>query len=179
MIAPMKPIQLAALLSCLWLATPAGAAEPCETLRPAEARSAPDGAAPVVARLPTAATLQCWRRQGPWQQVMTADGRLAWLWRYQVRSAPAREAPGGLRARLAGLARTLTGLFDGLGSRQSPNRPAVTATIGIRSLNPGQSLDARPDPAQLARLQRQAVDAAQARRFAAAGGLQSRLGVVR
>lgn len=171
----MKSIPIGALLLAATLATTTHAAEPCETLRPAQARQAPQRQAAVVAELQTAARMQCWQRQGGWQQIMLADGRLAWLPRYQVRrGAPVETADSGLRARLEELARRVTGLFAGWATATPRARDNVTATIGIRSLNPGQTLAALPDPAQLGLLERHAATPEQARRFADSGGLRAR-----
>lgn|GEM_PF-3864191 len=83
---------------------------------------------------------------------------------------PAEKRGGGI---FSGFARGLTGLVNRFSKQQAP-RPEATVTIGIRGLSSGDLRTARPNPAELRKLDSFAAGDSEARRFARQAQLATR-----
>lgn len=148
---------LAVLALCLSFSAWAG--ESGVTAVPTELKKSPFLDAATTAQLPAKTALEIVKRQGAWMQVKTADGKNGWVRMLNVRlGAGGSTAGAGLGGTLAGLGRALNG--EG------------TATTGIRGLSEEDLQNARPNPEEVKRMDKYDVTAAEAKRFAAAGGLK-------
>ncbi len=148
---------LAVLALCLSCSAWAG--ESGVTAVQTELKKSPFLDAATTARLPAKTALEILKRQGAWMQVKTADGKNGWVRMLNVRlGSGGGTASAGLGGTLAGLGRALNG--EG------------TATTGIRGLSEEDLQNAKPNPEEVKRMDKYDVTAAEAKRFATAGGLK-------
>lgn len=145
---------IAALLAG-WLAAPAWAADGV-MLRDDSLRSAASAGSAVVGKAAKGSPVDILARKGGWTQVRTA-GRTGWV---RLLSVRATAADGG-KDDLAAVA-ALT---------QKRDSGKVVAVAGLRGLNEEELRSAQFDAAELRRLESYGVAGAEARKFAADGGL--------
>lgn len=126
-----------------------------QTIRSVELKDQPNADAASLATLPEKTHVEILKRQGAWLQVKAASGS-GWLRMLTIRGEGGPDAKssggGGLKA-LGSLVTT--------GS--SGTAPVAT---GVRGLSAEDLANAQENPAELAKLQSMAADAAQARSFA-------------
>lgn len=145
----MKRMLFAALLSLPLLA----AADPGYVSEDTDLRDGPYADAKTVQPLPAATTVEIRARQGGWYQVQVGQQQ-GW-----VRMSSLRLRAPGAHA----------GVLDG-------GRGAATqsvATTGVRGLNATQIQNAAPNLPAVDELEKSAVAAADARAYAADGGLKA------
>ncbi|MFN3544407.1 MAG: SH3 domain-containing protein [Thiobacillus sp.] len=126
-------------------------------LRDEKLYSQPNAASSVTASLPRGATVTIQQKQGGWLRV-TAGKSTGW-----IRLLSVRAGAGGLGG---------PGVGDVVGvatTRSDPSR--VVAVAGLRGLNDEELKQAKFNGEELARMEAQAVTAAQARSFAGQAGL--------
>ena len=150
-------------IALLLLALPALClAEPATVIRATELRNAPATDAAVVAPLAERAQVEALDRKGGWTRVKTAGGAEGW-----VRMLALRYAGGGAaRQGDSGIAQLLNVARSGTSGTQ--------VTTGVRGLDAEQLASARPNAAELQKLQGYAASKDAAAGFAASGKLQSR-----
>ncbi len=152
-------------------------------LREANLRAQPRYRAPTIQTVPADSQVDVGRRRGSWRWVtLIANGERGWVLDYKVRksrprrvAAPAtasqrKNSDGGFFS-FKGLSRGATGLF---GFRQSQTANTGTSTIGVRGLSAVDLQNARPNPAQVSRLNRFTGSYSDVEFFARQGGLNAR-----
>lgn len=149
-------------IALLLLALPALClAEPATAIRATELRNAPATDAAVVAPLAESAQVEALDRKGGWTRVKTASGAEGW-----VRMLALRYAGGGAaRQGDSGIAQLLNVARSGTSGTQ--------VTTGVRGLDAEQLANARPNAAELQKLQSYAASKDAAAGFAASGKLRS------
>lgn len=146
----------AIILFCLGLgAGVALAADSGRLIRASDFRTGPYGDAAQIGVLRADTEVEVLQRSGGWYEIRLPDGRQGWVRMASVRfqETPREEASGGW-------------LFSWFGTGRETGR-WTTATTGIRGLDEEDIQAAQPDPAAVDSLDRFAVDAETARRFAA------------
>jgi hypothetical protein len=138
-------------------------ATPGTTTRDTELKAKPFVDAPTLARLPAKTAVTIVERRGGWVGVVSGSSR-GWVRLLHVNSRPAG-ATGATAKELEAAARVATGRA-GSGN--------IAVTTGIRGLTPEQLRSAQADPAALEKLERAAVEPAQASAYAAAHRLARR-----
>lgn len=150
----MKAAALALLLApALALAGPASA------VRPTEIRKDPHFDSVALARLAQGQQVEAFERRGGWTRVKDQAGNEGWVRMFMLRHAgggAARQGDSGILAAI-NVART------GSSGRQ--------VTTGVRGLDAEQLRSARPNAAELGKLQDYASSRDEAARFAAQGEL--------
>jgi hypothetical protein len=136
---------------------------PGTTTRATELKAKPFVDAPTLARLPARSAVTIVERRGGWVGVVSGASR-GWVRLLHVSSRPASPA-GSTSRELEAAARVATGRA-GSGN--------IAVTTGIRGLTPEQLRSAQSDTAALERLERAAVEPAQATAYAATHRLQRR-----
>jgi hypothetical protein len=148
-----------ALLPLLLLALPliVAAAEPATLIRATELKKEPATDADTVAKLPENAALEALERKGGWVRVRAAGGE-GWVRLLALRygAGAARQGDSGAK-QLFNVARTGTS--------------GTEVTTGARGLDTEQLANARPNPAELAKMAGFAAERDAAARFAAQGKL--------
>jgi SH3 domain-containing protein len=135
-------------------------AEPATVIRATELRSAPATDAAVVAPLAESAQVEALERKGGWTRVK-AGGAEGW-----VRMLALRHAGGGAaKPGDSGIVQLLNVARTGTSGTQ--------VTTGVRGLDAEQLANARPNAAELQKLQGYAASKDAAAGFAASGKLQS------
>jgi hypothetical protein len=158
----MKTFLLAGvfLAAC---ALPAAAAESGYTLRATDLRARPFVDAPTIATLPERTAVEIATRQGAWMEIKTREGSKGWIRMLSVRLGnPDQKASGG---------NILSAI--GVGNRPRPQTTA-TVTTGVRGFSEAELKDAKPNPAEVDKMESFAADKAQATAFAANGKLGAR-----
>lgn len=150
----MKAAFLLLLLPALCLAQPATA------IRATELRAAPATDAALVAPLAESAGVQVLERKGGWTRVKAANGAEGWVRMLALRYAAGGEAKRGD----SGLVQLLNVARSGTSGTQ--------VTTGVRGLDAEQLANARPDAAELQKMQGYAAGKDAAADFAANGRLQ-------
>lgn len=151
----MKPIlPLLLLLPALCLA------EPATVIRAVELKKDPATDAPTVAPLDENAKVDALERKGGWTRVKTAAGAEGWVKMLVLRYSAAGEAKqgDGGAAQLVNIARTGT--------------TGTQVTTGVRGLDAEMLSNARPNPAEMARMTGYAAPKNAAAAFASQGPLQ-------
>ena len=136
-------------------------AEPATVIRAVELKKDPATDAPTVAPLAENARVDALERKGGWTRVKTDAGAEGWVKMLVLRysaAAEAKQGDGGV-AQLVNIARTGT--------------TGTQVTTGVRGLDAEQLANARPNPAELARLQAYAAAKDGAAAFASQGPLQA------
>lgn len=146
------------LLLAAGLAAPAWALDGV-MLRDDTLRATAAATAGAVGKAAKGSTVTVLARQGGWTQVR-AGGKTGWVRLLSVRSGSAGSGAADLAA------------VGGLAERRDPSK--VVAVAGLRGLSEEELRSAHYDAQAMQRLERQAVAAADARRFAAEAGLASR-----
>lgn len=150
----------AALALCLLLPALAHAA-PATVVRPTEIRKEPAFDSVALARLAEGAQVEAIERRGGWTRVKSEAGEEGWvrmlLLRHSSAGAP-RQGDSGVVAAL-NVART------GTSGRQ--------VTTGVRGLDAEQLANAKPNAAELKKLQGYAASRDAAAQFAGQGELQA------
>lgn len=154
-------------------------------VRTAALKDSPSFNAKSLTSLAPGAHVKVLERQGGWQSVslQASPNVKGWVRTYEVRTGiepganPAivknKGSDDGVLGGLAGLSRASTGLF---GKRGADNNPATStvATIGVRGLSETDLKNAKPNPAELAKMIQYAVNAESAKQYALAGELQNK-----
>lgn len=152
----MRTAFLLALLPALCLA------EPATVIRATELRGAPATDAAVLASLAENAKVEALERKGGWTRVKAEGGREGW-----VRMLTLRHAGGGeARQGDSGIVQLLNVARAGTSGTQ--------VTTGVRGLDAEQLANARPNAAELKKMQGYAASREAAAGFAASGKLQAR-----
>ena len=153
-------------------------------LREADLRAEPQFQAAILQSVPPNARIDVGERRGSWRQLtLTESGQSGWVLDYKVRKIRPRprtasSAPKATRKSddssifsFAGLSRGATGL---LGFRQPQRSANSPATVGIRGLSAVDLQNARPDPAQVERLNTFVSRQRDVELYASRGGLKAR-----
>ncbi|MDH4173487.1 MAG: SH3 domain-containing protein [Betaproteobacteria bacterium] len=137
-----------------------GFAEPATLVRDADLRASPASDAAVVAPLAVNAKVEALERRGGWTRVRAEGGTEGWVRMLVLRYAGTGEAKQGD----SGIVQLLNVARTGTSGTQ--------VTTGVRGLDPEQLKNARPNAAELKRMQgyRASPDAAAA--FAGHGRLE-------
>ena len=144
-----------ALLPLLFLPLVAWA-EPATVIRATELKADPATDAATVAQLPEKAQVDALERKGGWTRVKAGSAQ-GWVKMLALRYAgTAKRGDTGV-AQAFNVART--------------GSSGTQVTTGVRGLDEEQLAKAQPNPAELAKLDRYAVDRAGANEFAAEGKL--------
>ncbi len=150
-------------LAALLLLAPALAlAEPASVIRDTELRQAPASDAPVVAPLAVNARVDALERKGGWTRVKAEGGQEGWVRMLTLRYAGA----GAARQGDLGITQILNVARTGTSGTQ--------VTTGVRGLDAEQLANAKPNEAELKKLQGYAATDAAAASFAAKGKLEAR-----
>lgn len=137
-------------------------AEPATVIRATELRNAPATDATVLAPLAEGARVEALERKGGWTRVKAEGGAEGW-----VRMLALRHAGGGAAKQGdSGIVQLLNVARSGTSGTQ--------VTTGVRGLDAEQLANARPNAAELQKLQGYAAGKDAAADFAASGKLQSR-----
>jgi hypothetical protein len=154
-----KPVLSAGVLALFLLAGAAIAATPGTVLRNENLYSQPSASAAAAASVNKGANVTVLAKQGGWLKV-TAGRTTGW-----VRLLSVRVGGGGLAS---------VGVGDVLGAATTRSDPSkVVAVAGLRGLSDEELKGAKFNAEELARLDSVAVTPAQAKTFAAQGGLAS------
>lgn len=153
--------------SLVWIAAAllAGAAhaQTGTLVRDADLKSEPFSDAATLASVPSQTKVEVLTRRGAWMQVK-ADGKQGWVRMLSVRLEGGRAAGSGGDA-------DAIGRLLGFGGRQTGT---TTVATGVRGLSEEDLKSARPNPAEVQKLDQQRASPDDARRFAAAARLEPR-----
>ncbi|NQD37606.1 hypothetical protein HPT27_11270 [Permianibacter sp. IMCC34836] len=154
----LKAALIAALSCCLPAVV--NAAQQAQTVTTTDLKTKPEPKAETVASLPAGSMLQINDRQGGWYAAETSQGK-GWVRLLHVRLAGGSSKPG-------------KNGVDTLVKLGSTSRTDTTVATGIRGLTAEDLKQAKENPRELAKLDQFAVSDADARQFAAQGGVSSR-----
>lgn len=150
-------------LAALLLLAPALAlAEPASLVRDTELRAAPASDAPALAPLGADARVDALERRGGWTRVRAEGGQEGWVRMLALRYAGAGEAKQGD----SGIVQILNVARTGTSGTQ--------VATGVRGLDAEQLANAKPNEAELKKLQGYAATDDAAAGFAAQGRLEAR-----
>lgn len=152
--------RLAAALALAGAALGA-AANPATTVRQSSVHARPFVDAPVVTTLAVKQRVEIIGAQGAWNQVRTADGKTGWTRLLNLRP----EVVKGGNA-LAGLAQ--------LGNVARTGSTGAAATTGAKGITRDELQAAKPNPDEVAQLERYRAPVAEARQYAAMARLTAR-----
>ena len=150
----------ASLLATSLLVAAACLAEPATVIRATELKKDPASDAPTVAPLAEKAKVDALERKGGWTRIKTEAGAEGWVKMLALRYAGTGETKQGD----SGVAQALNIARTGTSGAQ--------ATTGVRGLDPEQLAKARPNPAELKKMEGFAVSKENAAGFAASASLQ-------
>jgi hypothetical protein len=154
-----------ALAAALAFTAPAFAIESGYTLRPTELKAKPFVDAAAITTLGERTRVEIVTRQGAWMQVRTAQNRSVqgWVRMLSVRLGDPNQKPRG--------GSILSAISIG-----GTTRPQTTATVttGVRGFSEEDLQQAKPNPAEVDRMESYSADAAQAGAFAQSGKLAAR-----
>jgi hypothetical protein len=145
------------LLSLVFLLPIACAAEPATVIRATELKQDPATDAPTVAQLPENTAVDALERKGGWTKVKAPGGE-GWVKMLLLRYGGAAKAGDSGVSQLFNVARTGTS--------------GTQVTTGVRGLDEEQIATARPNPAELKKLQSYAQTRDASSEFAAEGKLR-------
>lgn len=136
------------------------AAEPATVIRATELKKEPATDAPALAPVAENSKVEALERKGGWTRVKSEAGE-GWVKMLLLRfSAPGEAKPGDSGvAQLFGVARS--------------GSSGAQATTGVRGLDPEQLAKARPNPAELKKMERYGATPEAAAEFAAGGPLKA------
>jgi hypothetical protein len=132
-----------------------------------------------IGRINAGTSVSVFERNGGWKQIYSEEKAiLGWVRSFQVRQSalvPTAkiESEPDSRGFLAGLA-TFSRKASGFFKSDSNSTSSTTATIGIRGLSADQIKAAKPDFAELARLQQFTSNSQRQTAFTRQGGLRAR-----
>jgi len=152
----MKALLLLLLLPLL------ASAEPASVIRATELKKEPASDAATVAQLPEKTAVQALERKGGWTRIKAPGGE-GWVKMLALRYG----APGETKSGDTGLAQAFNVARTGSSGTQ--------VTTGVRGLDEEKLANARPNPAELAKLEKFAADAKGASNFAAQGKLAAKV----
>jgi hypothetical protein len=155
----MRSLAVAVLAASILVPSP-GFCEPATVIRATELKKDPATDAPTVAPLAEKAKVDALERKGGWTRVKTEAGAEGWVKMLALRYAGAGEAKQGD----SGAAQALNIARGGTSGAQ--------ATTGVRGLDPEQLAKAKPNPAELKKMEGYAVSKESAAGFAAGANLQ-------
>jgi hypothetical protein len=144
------------------LAAAAAFAEPATVIRATELKKDPATDAPTVAPLAEKAKVEALERKGGWTRVKTEAGAEGWVKMLMLRYA----GPGEAKQGDSGAAQALNVARTGASGAQ--------ATTGVRGLDPEQLARAKPNPAELKKMEGYAASKESAAGFASSASLQPR-----
>ncbi len=150
------------LAALLLLAPLLGLAEPASVIRDTELRRSPASDAPVLAPLGASARVDALERRGGWTRVRAEGGQEGWVRMLVLRYAGAGEARQGD----SGIVQILNVARTGTSGTQ--------VATGVRGLDAEQLAKAKPNEAELKKLQDYAASSDAAAGFAAKGRLEAR-----
>ena len=150
-------MKLAAFLLLLPLAA---LAEPATLVRSSELKREPATDAAKVADLPANAAVDAGERRGGWILVRTAAGQEGW-----VKLLTLRYGSGTAKAGDTGLSQAINVARTGSSGTQ--------VTTGVRGLDDEKISTARPNPAELKKMEEYAVPASASAAFAEQGQLKA------
>ncbi len=148
-------------LSLLLLVPSLLVADPATLVRATDLKKEPATDAPTVAPLAEGARVETIERQGGWTHVRTPEGLEGWVRMLLLRLA----GPGSSRQGDAGVAQLLNVARTGTSGTQ--------VTTGVRGLDAEQLAAARPNAAELKKLEGYAASRDAAAAFAANGRLSA------
>jgi hypothetical protein len=155
----MRTLAATVLAASILVPAP-GLAEPATVIRATELKKQPATDAPTVAPLAEQAKVDALERKGGWTRVKTEAGAEGWVKMLALRYAGTGEAKAGD----SGVTQALNVARTGSSGAQ--------ATTGVRGLDPEQLAGARPNPAELKKMEGYAVSKEAAASFAAGASLQ-------
>ena len=148
------------ILTLLLLAPVLCLAEPATVLRATELKKEPATDAPTVASLAESAAVDALERKGGWTRVKTGEGAEGWVKMLLLRYG----GPGAAKQGDSGVAQLLSVARTGTSGTQ--------VTTGVRGLDAEQLANARPNPAELKKMEGYAASKDGAAQFAAGGKLE-------
>lgn len=152
----MKKI-FALLLLCWLLPLTAYAEQTAYTVRSTEIKQQPYSDAATIGMLGEKASVRILLRQGGWVKINSAQGD-GWVKMLNLRSTSSKQGDSGLQS-----------LFN-MGRSGSSG---ITVATGVRGLSEEDLRNARPNPAEFAKLRNYVVDRNLAEIFANSGGLHA------
>lgn len=156
---------------------PVQAAEEGVIVRLAKVYPKASSASQSITQITAGSLVKVFSRKGGWKEIFSDQQNLTgWVRSYQVREGLAKpeikqEAESDSRGFLAGLAsfsRKASGFFSGSNSSTGSSR---TATIGVRGLSETEIENAKPDLAELKRMQGFGSSKSRMNTFTSAGSL--------
>lgn len=150
------------LIPLLVLAPALCFAEPATVIRATELKQQPASDAPAAGQLAENAKVDALERQGGWTRVKADGGAEGWVRMLSLRYAGA----GGAKQGDSGVAQALNVARTGTSGAQ--------VTTGVRGLDAEQLANARPNAAELKKMERYSASKDGAEDFAAKGSLLSR-----
>lgn len=136
-------------------------AEPATLVRAAELKAKPATDAPTVAQLAAEAAVDAGERSGGWVRVKTAAGAEGWVKMLSLKYG----GPGAARRGDTGLTQAINVARTGASGTQ--------VTTGVRGLDEVDITTARPNPAELKKLEGYAESKQSASGFAESGKLKT------
>jgi hypothetical protein len=152
---------LASLLVALLLVPALALAEPATVIRATELKQSPATDAAGVATLAETTKVDALERKGGWTRVRTEGGAEGWVRMLALRYAGTGEAKQGD----AGISQVLNVARTGTSGAQ--------VTTGVRGLDAEQLANARPNPAELRKMESYSASRDGAEGFAAKGKLSA------
>jgi SH3-like domain-containing protein len=148
-----------ALVALLLLLPGLALGRPATVVRITEIRSAPTFSAGALARLAEGQTVEAFERDRGWTRVRDAHGNEGWVRMLLLRYS----GEGAAQAGDSGIVAALNAARTGSSGRQ--------VTTGVRGLDAKQLTSAKPNPAELRKMQGYAASQDAAAKFAAQGPL--------
>ena len=149
-----------------WLVAGAAYAQTGTVVRDTDLKGEPFSDAATLGTVAAQSKVDVLSRRGAWMQVK-AEGKQGWVRMLSVRLEGGRAAAGGGDA-------DAIGRLLGFGGRQPGS---TTVATGVRGLSEEDLKNARPNPAELQKLEQQRTTAEDARSFAGAARLEAKPGV--
>lgn len=151
-----------ALCIAAWLVAGAAYAQTGTVVRDTDLKGEPFSDAATLGTVAAQSKVDVLSRRGAWMQVK-ADGRQGWVRMLSVRLDGTRAAGGGDADAI--------GRLLGFGGRQPGS---TTVATGVRGLSEEDLRNARPNPAELQKLEQQRATPEDARSFAGAARLEAK-----
>lgn len=147
-------------------------AQEATTNRATELKASADAASATLVQLPDKTPVKVLERGGAWIRV-EAQGRTGWIrsFHYSPPTVVTQNSQQG-GGTLSSIGSSLTSAFSG--ARQQAAPAPTVATTGIRGLSEEEMKNAKPNPAELAKMQGYAASKDQARQFASRSNLAAR-----
>ncbi len=133
----------------------------------------------AIGQISAGSTVNVFSRKGGWKEIFSEKQNIiGWVRSYQVREGlnktkeEPESDPRGFLAGLASFSRKASGFFGGGDNSSGGN--TRTATIGVRGLSEEEIKSAKPDPAELKKLQGFGSSQSRLKSFVSAGDLSAR-----